>query len=235
MLRHRLFVVMVLVVALFAPDARSATLTLDTGKAVSLQQGATGSFVFSFTNTGTLLGDAFLAWTLGIQLLPAGANTGTLTLGDLTQPVVDPMPVSSIDILTPTDSILVGGASINGTTSYYAMGIAATEVAGTVDAAASYNMGDLALTASGDALGVWNMYAVQQSSGERSYWLDVNDFDTPIDFSNLPRSGGNSSILIGTVTVSAVPEPGSFTLGVLAVVGAAVWCRRRPARNGCGR
>lgn len=232
MLRHRLFVAMVLVAALVAPDARSATLTLDTGKAVSLQQGATGSFVFSFTNTGTSLADTFLGWTLGVQLLPAGGNTGILTLGDLTQPAANPMPVGPIDVLEPTISILVGGATINGTPNYYTMGIAATEVAGTVNAATSYNMGDLALTASGNASGVWNVYAVQQSSGERSHWGDVNDPFTPIDFSNLARGAGNSSVLLGTVTVNAVPEPGSLALcAVAAGLAAACRWRRRAGRR----
>jgi hypothetical protein len=213
------------------PSAPAATLNLDTGKSLTLVQGASDTFTFSFTNTGGGLTEDFLGWILGIQVLPAGGNAGSLMLGTLSQAAINPMPAGSIDITQPTLSTLAGGASINGTAQFYQIGTTLTEPpGGTILSLESYNMGDLGITASGDALGTWNVYAVQQGGANyQSYWTDVTSI-TDIDFANLPRIDGNSSRLIGTVTITAVPEPGTLGLLAAAALSAIVIHRRRARR-----
>jgi len=219
-----------LVLGLHVVPASATTLSLDTGKSLTLQPSTTGSMTFSFTNNAGAITDNFLAWTLGIQVLPAGSVSGTLTLGTLTQPVTNPMPIGTYDSTQPTLLTLGGSGTINGSTNYYQINLTTTEALGTVLGNTSYNMGTLGFTASGAAAGTWNIYAVQQNAPfYESYWTDGSLTDT--DFGNLPRGAGNSSILLGTVTVSAVPEPGSLAAAAVTggIAACCAWRRRRKA------
>jgi len=219
--------------ATLAASADATVLSLDTGKSLNLLQGQSGSFTFSFTNDAGALTEDFVSWTLGVQLLPDGGATGALTLGVLTQPATNPMPVGAVDLSGPLAGTTFGGASINGTTSFSQIAATATETVGTVASAASYNMGTVGVTASANAVGTWSMYVIQQGgSAYQSYWTNASLSDT--DFGNLPRGGSTSvsgSLLVGTVSV--VPEPGGLALVGSAAVGLAyVACRwRRPGRR----
>jgi len=218
--------------AVFHDRCVATTLTLDTGKSVSLSQGGSGSFTFSATNDAGAITENFLAWVIGLQILPAGGNVGSLTLGGLTQPVTAPLPAGEVEV-TNFEATLANNASINGSTKYQLLSLAATEFVNTVASNSTYNLGSLSLTASGDALGTWNVYAVQQGgSFYKSYWTDAGQTD--VDFGNFPRgsAGSNTALLLGTVSV--IPEPATFALVGSASVGLAwsAWrIRRRGSRN----
>ena len=217
-----------LVLGLHVVPASATTLSLDTGKSLSLQPSTTGSMTFSFTNNAGSITD-FLSWTLGIQVLPSGSASGTLTLGTLSIPVVNPMPTSFVDGTQPTLATLANSGTINNSTQYYQISIQGPGTE-TILGNTSYNMGTLGFTASGAAAGTWNVYAVQQAGVfAESYWF--NDSITDTDFGNLPRGAGNSSILLGTVTVSAVPEPGSLAAAAVTggIAACCAWRRRRKA------
>lgn len=217
--------------AIFLDRGEATTLTLDTGKSVSLSPGGSGSFTFSATNDAGAITENFLAWTIGVQILPAGVNVGSLTVGALSQPGTAPLPAGEVDLTQPSLSTLASGATINGSTQYYLTNASATEFLSTVDSNSSYNLGTLSLTASGDAQGTWNVYAVQQGgSFYKSYWTDAGQTD--VDFGNLPRGSGgsNTSILLGTVSVVPVPEPGALALAGTALAGVA-WAVRRNRRK----
>lgn len=214
-------------VALLITRSEATTLTLDTGKSLGLAPGGSGTFTFTTTNDAGAITENFLAWTIGIQVLPAGSPVGTLTIGALSQPGTNPLPAGEVDLTQPTLATLAGGATINGTSQYYLTNASATGFLNTVDSNGFYNLGALSLSASGDAQGTWNVYAVQQGgSFYKTYWTDAALDD--VDFGNLPRgsSGSNTSLLIGTVTVSAVPEPVAFALAGTGVV-CAIWGARR--------
>ena len=182
-------------------SAKATTIYLNTGNSLSLMPSTSGDITFSFSNNVGQIQSDFLAWTLGIQVLPSGSVTGNVTLGTLTQSVSNPMPIGAFpDTIQPTLVTLAGGATINGVTTFYQIGMQTTVALGTLDSSTSYNMGTLGFTASGAASGTWNIYAVQQGGANyQSFWTDGSLTDS--DFGNLPRGAGNSSILLGTISV----------------------------------
>ena len=186
--------------------SNASVLVLETGKSLSLSPSTSGSITFSAGNDAGDITADFAGWTLGIQLLPSGTTTGTLTLGTLTQPVSNPMPTGTLSISQPSLLTLANSAIINTSTSFYQIAVDTIDpILGTVLGNTSYNLGTLDISASANASGTWNLYAVQQGgSFAQSYWSGSL---TDSDFGNLPSGAGNSSILIGTVSVTAVPEP----------------------------
>ncbi len=225
MLRFGLCAVMTAAVA-GGSQADAATLTLDTGKSVVIDQGATAGFTFSVTNSDA--GDItdFLGWVIGFQVIPAGGNTGSLTIGSLQAATTDPMPVGDPDISQPTQSLL--NNSINGTTVFNSMSILSTTELGTLISGTTYNLGTLSFTASGDAEGTWNVYAVQENPQfQKTYWFDSTA--TEIQFGNLAFGQGSVGLLVGTVI--AVPEPSAWwLLASGSSAGLLAWRRRRLAR-----
>jgi hypothetical protein len=212
----RLFTAVASMVFLLQFEAtRATTLSLETGKSLDLLPSESGSITLSFTNNAGDITSNFLAWTLGIQVLPAGPVTNSITLGTLAQSVTNPMPIGGFpDIIQPTLTTLAGGGTINGLTNFYQIGMQTTVFPGTVLSDTSYNMGTLGITASAGASGTWNLYAIQQGGVNfQSFWANGSLADE--DFANLPRGAGNSSILIGTINV--VPEPGTLSLAALGL------------------
>jgi hypothetical protein len=204
-------------------NSNASVLVLETGKSLSLSPSSSGTITFSAGNDAGDITADFLGWTLGIQLLPSGTTTGSLTLGSLTQPVSNPMPdgsAGSITITQPSTFTLANSASINNSTTYSQIAIEFVDpLLGTVLSNTSYNLGTLSINSSANASGTWNLYAVQQAGGfHQSYWTDGSLTDN--DFGNLPRGAGNSSILIGTVSITGVPEPTqTWVMGGCLAVG----------------
>lgn len=209
--------------------AGAAVIFLNNDISLSLSPGTSGDATFSFRNNVVDITDNFLAWTLGIQVLPSGSVSGGLSLGTLAQADANPMPIGAFpDTIQPTLLTLAGGGTINGSTEFYQIGMQTTVALGTLLGNTSYNMGKLGFTASPTASGTWNVYAVQQGGANyQSFWTDGSLTDS--DFGNLPRGAGNSSTLLGTVTV--VPEPGS--VAILTAFGLALfsWWRFHLARR----
>jgi len=211
--------------------ASATTLSLDTGKSLVLQSGETGLFTFSFTNTGDTITEDFLGWTIGLQFLPAGTTTGSLTLNGFSQPVpaLNPMPAGEFAADQPEEFSLTNSGVINGTTQYWNSFMQATDQFQTVLAGQTYGLASFSFTASVEAEGVWNVYAVQQQSQTRTFWLDGSFGE--VMFSNLPSAGqGNYAMTIGTITVNPVPEPSGLMLAGSAIV-AAGWFGWRSRRN----
>jgi hypothetical protein len=211
------------------PVFAESIINLGTDISESIEPGGSGSFTFTLSNDGTTADlDNFIGWVLGIQLVPQPGTTGTLTVGNLSSPATNPMPVGAVEFTQPVLSTLGSGAVINGSTQYYFMGVSATEQFGTVAVGQTYEMGSLALTASPDAQGAWDVYTVQQNSPLlKTYWFDGSALET--EFANLPFGQGNTSLQLGTI--SAVPEPSSVALLGLAGLGAGGYALRRRSRK----
>jgi len=225
---RRIAAVAALLMAAAGP-AGATTLTLDTGKAVTMAPGASGTFRFSATNDAGAITADFLGWAMGFQVRPSGVTSGSLTIGSLSQSPVNPMPVGDLEFNQPLLLTLANTGTINGSTQFWAMSAASLDTLGTIAGSTSVNLGDLGITASPSADGVWNVYAVQQADPfAKTYWNNAVPAD--VQFGNLPQSAGNSSVLIGTITVTAVPEPSTMSLAGFAVV-AAGWVARRRSRR----
>ncbi len=195
--------VVAIVLCLQPVPAGATSIYLNTGISLDLAPNTSGNFTFSFSNDVGQITDNFLGWTLGIQVLPSGSVSGDLTFGTLTQSVTNPMPIGAFpDTIQPTLVTLADGGVINGTNKFYQIGMQTTVALGTLLGNTSYNMGTLGFTASGTVSGTWNVYAIQQGgSFYQSFWTDGSLTDS--DFGNLLRSGGNSSILLGTISVGS--------------------------------
>jgi hypothetical protein len=214
--------------ALIAPVS-ATTLTLDTGKSLQLQPGSSDNFTFSATNDEGAITN-LLGWAIGFQVVPIGTPTGSLTVGLLTKPAVDPMPAGEVDFGQPALGILANSATENGSPNFWGIAAAALDDIQVVDSSTSYNLGSVNFTLSANATAgdSWGIYAVQQpSTFIKSYWSD--DAFNPIGFGNwetLPNPVG--SVQIGTI--SAVPEPGSLVLAGSALA-AAGWYGARKRRT----
>ena len=198
-------------------------INIDTGNLLSMSPGANSSLVLSATNAnaGSSV-TTFNGWTLGLQLLPQGGATGTLTMTGISNPTTN----SALTVPdTPTFINSTLNTATNGTTAYKYVGISNVDATTTTFALGqSLNLMSLAMSSSAGAAGTWNLYAVNQSPSQ-SAWLDVTGLGT--DYGNVPATNG-TSLLVGTVTV--VPEPGSMVLaGLAGVVVFAAFGRWRQA------
>jgi len=196
---------------------RATVISLDTGIDVGGLPGSTVDFTFSATNTP---GDVtnWSGWFLGIQVLPSGPTTGSVTLNALLNPAVNPSLTEPLEISGPGPLIpLASGVSLNGSTDFRSIGIITDpEVDLIFPGSATLNLATLPVTLSGDASGTWNVYVVQQNTTFlKSYYVD--ELAADLFFGNLPPAatvGESYSIQVGSISV--VPEP---TGGVLAVLG----------------
>lgn len=222
--------------ALGVGQISAATLSLETGKNLELQPGQSGSLTLSLSNDA---GDItnFNGWVVGIQFLPTLGTTGSLSLTSLTQPATNPAVTTSpgTPVIDPDlqmfdaefNPLLVNGTDLFTSVSITSSSSTQTQ---TLFGSTSYNLGTLTFSASGDAAGTWNLYAINpnQLDGEKSWWY-TNGLNT-ISYGNLlsPSSGPANSIQLGTI--SAVPEPSSLMLTASALVGAG-WYGWRSRRN----
>lgn len=208
-----------------ATEASATTLNLDTGKAVSIAPGTTGSITFSVTNVDSVSEPDFIDWQLGVQIIPTGGNVGTISFGTLGPAASDQVPGGSLSITQPTDASLTN--PINGTRDYKRLYIETTDAPSTLLPGNSYNLGTLSLSASADAAGSWDVYAVQENSTKRSYWETQTVFQQ--SFGNLLTGGGDVALRIGTITV--VPEPSTAGMLVVALGAAGLVVRNRRSRK----
>jgi hypothetical protein len=191
--------------------AASPILNLVTTGSLTMTQGTTGTLAISVTNTGASAIN-LASLSIGLQLISDGVTTGDLTLDDFlgtgtawTNPAT----------LPPFGETLQLG-DLNGTPSFFQMSITGEyELLPSVTAV----LGTVELAASGDALGTWKIWAVNE-------WIDGFFPGTVVDddqfnqqqFTNLLATEGSPGVTlqIGSIVVTPVPEPSS-----LAILGAA--------------
>lgn len=187
------------------------------------------------TNGSTPQTATLFEWTMALEIVPANGATGTLSLATVSTPSNN---VLNAGADSPTANYISSGgyyytfASNNG-----------PNYSSTVPTSGA-NMLSLQLSATSNASGTFNIYALPGSSADPlSFWTYYNqannsDPDNGVNyaFTNIPfGTGTGTGVLLGSVLVTpaAVPEPGSMVLAAIAGLGYAGygWRKRRRAAS----
>jgi hypothetical protein len=209
--------------------AHADLLSVGTGLTVTWDRTAqpSGSAVMTIPifNSNTSDPRGLAGWTLAIRIVPEAGATGTLAFGTFSYPaneIISPssniVPAGSPSVTTSSNGIQVGASnsdlSTNGQNPVPASGAALFSV--------NYT--------STDALGTFDIYAWNRTSGAGSYWTDQFGLGNT-GFTNIPSAAPSvNDLLLGTVTVTATPEPGTMLLAFLASGGIATHLVRRRRR-----
>lgn len=211
-----------------------------TNMALALSPSQSGSMTLSVQNNGDAT--AFVNfYQFAVMLIPT-SGTGTLTLDAWAPPASNPLvgePTEYTPTDPPTTQDLISPVTIAGTDyyAYYPVQAANTDATDwPLGVAASKNAGRMTFTAGpadDNTVSTWDVYVVTQSYVAPQFppTFFANAALDPSDFGNLPPVDGGL-LKIGTVTVTAVPEPGSLALaaiGAVCALGAA--SRRRGGRS----
>jgi hypothetical protein len=172
--------------------------------------------------------DRLTAYTVTLQIVPQLGATGTLTFATPTTSTAATEPANYL-----LGSVVNFGLNVtNSGSQLYAFDFD-TETLGTdsdgVDVTeAGFNVLAMTFAASADASGLFNIVVVPGPTNTQ--WAD-NAMGTQgeHDFFNVPAMGGN--VVVGQVSVTAVPEASSFVaLGLASLaVAAGQWVRRHRA------
>lgn len=216
-----------------------AGLVLQSGAStLQFTQGSSGSLDLSVSNTGTdpVLVNSF--W-IGVQLVADAGVTGSVSLSGVAAPLTDSL-LSDAPTFSTSDQSLSTGTAVGGTDYVQLLGSNNTNYENSLDAAALAKLIALTFTASGDALGTWTLYGVNQSSNQSSssvsYLANSNGDQT--DFTNVPAAD-DTAVALATITIVAAPvpeiDPGAGSIAfslVMAALGMAEQRLRRRSSPG---
>jgi hypothetical protein len=176
--------------------------------------GQTQRFTLAIDTDGGPDFNRLFGMQVGFRIRPTAAATGTLSFGSATVPTTNQLFGAYFNNDTQISS------PIGGTTVVTIENTPADDLLVT----GTKNAFDLTLQST-DALGVFEIYAVPEFTNYFS-----NDSIEGLNFANeLTSTSQGDFYLLGTVTVTAVPEPSSMALigAVAAVWGGARYRRRR--------
>jgi hypothetical protein len=201
-----------------AATARAGLLLLSSTNTVEIEQGSSGLIDLAVSNTGT---DATFVnnFLVGVQLVADPGATGTLSLASVSAPASNSLLTDSPTFDAIADT-LSGTTTVGGADYIQLLGANISTFDDTLNASSIANLLTLTFSASGDALGTWTLYGVNQgSSPSVSFTADTLNQQT--DFTNLPATD-DTYIALATITVTAVPEPRTDVLaGLAAAIGIA--------------
>ena len=209
-----------------------AGLVLESGAStLQFTQGSSGSLDLSVSNTGTdpVLVNSF--W-IGVQLVADAGATGRVSLSGVAAPT-DSL-LSDTPTFDASGSTLSAGTTVGGTGYVQLLGSNNTNYENSLAAAALAKLIAITFTASGDALGTWTLYGVNQSSSI-SYLANSNGDQT--DFANVPAAD-DTALALATITIlAAVPEidPGTGSFAVSVVIAALGMAEQRLRRRSNSR
>lgn len=220
--------------------AAAPVVDIATNLALDLSPGQSGSMTMSVQNNGDATADVNF-YQFAVMLIPT-SGTGTLTLDSWAPPASNPLvgdPTEYTPTETPTTQDLISPVTIEGTDyyAYYPLQAANTDATNwPLGVDVSKNVGTMTFTAGpaeDNTVSTWDVYVVSQSYESPAFppTFFANAALAPSDFGNLLAVDGGL-LKIGTVTVTAVPEPGSLTLaavGAAFAAGAVIRRRRRAA------
>lgn len=191
-------------------------------------QGFTGSLDLSVSNTGSTSVLVNNFW-IGVQLVADAGATGSLSLFGVAAPARGSL-LSDAPTFSASDQSLTAATTVGGTDYVQLLGSNNTNYENSLAAAALAKLIAITLTASGDALGTWTLYGVNQSSSI-SYLANSNGDET--DFTNVPAAD-DTAVALATITIlAAVPEidPPTGSFAVSVVIAALGMAEQRLRRN----
>jgi hypothetical protein len=204
-----------------------AGLVLQSGTStLQFSQGLSGSLDLVISNTGPDSVFVNYFWA-GVQLVADRGATGSISLSGVAAPLTDSL-LSHDPVFTASDETLTVGTTVGGTDYIQLIGANNSNSEDSLADGEVANLIAITFTASGDALGTWTLYGVNQSSSSVSYLSNVNDVQTGFD--NVPATD-DTAVALATIVVT-VPEPG--TISLLALGGltlAGMHWRRRSRRS----
>jgi hypothetical protein len=210
--------------------AAATPLNLVTGLSRNVAPGEFALLDIAVTNQAP--GDVtdFNAFLVSFQLLPQPGATGSLAITAAAQPASNAILTDPGAAFLEADGSLAPG-SVNGSSRFAGVTIANTDpdFGDFLGAGATGNLATLTLTATAGSSGTWTLYAITNAIPLSAWQSTTGD----VAFGNLPIPGFGSfsSLELGTVTVSPVPEPAALlfpaALGIV-VIGAG---RRRGGRR----
>jgi hypothetical protein len=222
-------------------DVGTGTETWDRGANPSGSQNIT---IPVLNGTGSPTATMF-GWALGIEIVPVGGATGTLSIG-ATSDTIDPNTGSVInpppnDVFTNSSGVLT--PFVSSSPAYTTISNTNAASAGVKVPTSGDNLVYFNLTST-NAVGTFKIVAFNDSSNGYSNWT-YDNLSNPSDpnnslsfaFTNIGASGSfpgsEQQFVLGTITVlapSAVPEPGSLVLAGVAAAGYAGYGWRRKRR-----
>jgi hypothetical protein len=166
--------------------------------------------------------DNVTAFQVGLDIVPNGVTTGTLTFATPTTSAASPEPPNYIFTVTPNQGLNVqnpGAAGLELFVSDFN-----NPYTGGVDVTTAVNLFEITFAASLDASGLFDIVVRRGTT----LWTD-NQSPTQMSqyFTNVPD--GSGGVVIGQISVSAIPEAGGFAALALvsAVVGAWRFVKRQ--------
>lgn len=206
-----------------------AGLVLESGAStLQFTQGTSGSLDLSVSNNGRdpVLVNSF--W-VGVQLVADAGTTGNVTLS-VAAPLTDSL-LSDDPLFDASPQTLTVGTTPGGTPYIQLLGANMSNFENSLAAAALAKLIAITFTASGDALGTWTLYGVNQSGDSVSYLANFNGDKT--DFDNVPAAD-DTALALATITIlAAVPEidPGTGSFAFSAVLAALGMAEQRLRRR----
>lgn len=196
-----------------------AGLVLQSGAStLQFSQGSSGSLDLAVSNTGTDATFVNNFW-VGVQLVADPGATGTLSLASVSAPASNSLLTGSPTFDASAET-LSGTTTVGGADYIQLLGGNNSSFDDTLNASSIANLLTLTFSASGDALGTWTLYGVNQGSSP-SVSFTAGTLDQQTDFTNLPATD-DTYIALATITVTAVPEPRTDVLaGLAAAIGIA--------------
>lgn len=193
-------------------------------------QGFTGSLDLSVSNTGSTSVLVNNFW-IGVQLVADAGATGSLSIG-VAAPARGSL-LSDAPTFSASDQSLTAATTVGGTDYVQLLGGNNSNFDDELVATAIARLVAITFTASGDALGTWTLYGVNQGSSSVSYVANFNGVQT--DFTNVPATD-DTAMALATITILAAPvpeiDPGTGSIAVSMVVAALGMVEQRLRRRG---
>jgi hypothetical protein len=194
-----------------------------TNAGLKLDDGLVQAMIAGGTSTPLVLsGEIVIAnttvagWQTSLRIMPDGFAMGTVAFSSVSEPSSNYVLGSVGDGVTFT---LATDTTTNDQVRAFDFDGPSGGVAGVShNVGANVNIGSVVFSASANAAGNFGLYAIDVPS-YRTQWSDLTGGlpAQTVQFTNVPRD--SSPVRLGTISVTAIPEPGAWLFALVAICG----------------